>query len=210
MAAYTVDYTGIQGHVYTLLLEGGNYYVGWSSSVENRIAQHFLGDGSKWTMLHSPIQVLACVAGDTRLEDVVTISLMCRHGWERVRGGRWCQVALEAPPDPVKRAREHLKLRPDSGPLLTAQVNNPDRTECAATDHDERASPALAQQEESLKISRNKADGEPHAWRAEVRNAQAANECAARGFKCIYGATLQELTARICDWRQSPEATSTT
>ena len=34
MAAYTVDYTGIQGHVYTLLLEGGNYYVGWSSAVE--------------------------------------------------------------------------------------------------------------------------------------------------------------------------------
>ena len=129
MAAYTVDYTGIQGHVYTLLLEGGNYYVGWSSAVENRIAQHFLGDGSKWTMLHSPVQVLACVAGDTRLEDVVTISLMCRHGWERVRGGRWCQVALEGPPDPVKKAREHLKLRPDSGPLLTAQVNNPDRTE---------------------------------------------------------------------------------
>ena len=47
MAAPTVDYTGIQGHVYTLLLEGGNYYVGWSSSVENRIAQHFLGGGSR-------------------------------------------------------------------------------------------------------------------------------------------------------------------
>ena len=186
--------------------------------MENRIAQHFLGDGSKWTMLHNPIQVLACVAGDTRLEDVVTISLMCRHGWERVRGGRWCQVALEAPPDPVKRAREHLKLRPEPrkpaeparGPLLTAQVNSPERIECAPGGHDELASLAQHGMEESIRISRNKADGEPCAWRAEVRNAQAANECAARGFKCIYGATLQELTARICDWRQSPEATSTT
>ena len=104
MATYTVDYTGIPGHVYTLLLESGRFYVGWSSAVENRIAQHFSGAGSKWTMQHKPLQVLACVAGDTRLEDVVTISLMCQHGWERVRGGRWCQLALEGPPDAVTRA----------------------------------------------------------------------------------------------------------
>ena len=93
MATYTVDYTGIPGHVYTLLLESGRFYVGWSSAVENRIAQHFSGAGSKWTIQHKPLQVLACVAGDTRLEDVVTISLMCQHGG--VRGGRWCQLALE-------------------------------------------------------------------------------------------------------------------
>ena len=43
MATYTVDYTGIPGHVYTLLLESGRFYVGWSSAVENRIAQHFSG-----------------------------------------------------------------------------------------------------------------------------------------------------------------------
>ena len=74
--AETVDYTGVHGHVYTLLLEGGNYYVGWSSSVEHRIAQHFSGAGSKWATKHAPVQVLACVAGDTRLEDITTISLM--------------------------------------------------------------------------------------------------------------------------------------
>ena len=43
-------------------------------------------------------------AGDTRLEDIVTISLMSKFGWERVRGGRWCQLALEGPPDAVMRA----------------------------------------------------------------------------------------------------------
>ena len=41
MTAATVDYTGVQSHVYTLLLEGGHYYVGWSSTVEYRIAQHY-------------------------------------------------------------------------------------------------------------------------------------------------------------------------
>ena len=29
---------------------------------------------------------------------------MCQHGWGRVRGGRWCQLALEGPPDAVRRA----------------------------------------------------------------------------------------------------------
>ena len=72
MAAVTVDYTSMQGHVYTLLLEGGHYYVGWSSTVEHRIAQHFSGTGSRWTTRHPAVQVLTCVAGDTRLEDVVT------------------------------------------------------------------------------------------------------------------------------------------
>ena len=92
MAAYTIDYTGIQGHVYTLLLEGGNYYVGWSSAVENRIAQHFLGAGSKWTMLHKPVQVLACVAGDTRLEEL-SLYRACASlvgiGCEVVVGASW-------------------------------------------------------------------------------------------------------------------------
>ena len=74
MAVVTVDYTGMQGHVYTLLLEGGHYYVGWSSTVEYRIAQHFSGASSKWTMQHKPLQVLACVAGDTRLKDIVNRS----------------------------------------------------------------------------------------------------------------------------------------
>ena len=113
MATYTVDYTGIPGHVYTLLLESGRFYVGWSSAVENRIAQHFSGAGSKWTMQHKPLQVLACVPGDTRLEDVVTISLMCQHGWERVRGGRWCQLALEGPPDALRRAMPPQEPRPE-------------------------------------------------------------------------------------------------
>ena len=93
MAVVTVDYTGMQGHVYTLLLEGRHYYVGWSSAIEHRIAQHFSGTGSKWTTRHPPVQVLTCVAGGTKLEDVVTISLMCRHGWQRVRGGRCARAA---------------------------------------------------------------------------------------------------------------------
>ncbi len=47
MAAHTVDYAGIQGHVYTLLLEGGKYYVGWSKTIENRIRATLLWRGEQ-------------------------------------------------------------------------------------------------------------------------------------------------------------------
>ena len=95
------------GHVYTLLLEGGKYYVGHSAQVETRIAQHFLGGGSRWTVLHKPLQVLACVPGDRVLESAVTIALMCEHGWENVRGAAWCQVDLAACPGPICKAKQY-------------------------------------------------------------------------------------------------------
>ena len=191
MAVATVNYTGMQGHVYTLLLEGGHYYVGWSSTVEHRIAQHFSGAGSKWPALHPPVQVLTCVAGDTKLEDVVTISLMCRHGWERVRGGRWCQVLLEGPPDAVRRALTNAKTR--------AEPERPPHAEGAAV------APLTNEHQETITLTRSKPDSEPAAWRAEIRSAQAAAECAKRGFKCIYGATLQEAASKISDWRADSE-----
>ena len=43
---------------------------------------------------------------------------------------------------------------------------------------------------ETIMLTRSRADGEQHAWRAEVRSTQAALECAKRGFKCIYAASL--------------------
>ena len=72
--------------VYTLELEGGNFYVGFSDDIPKRIAERFLSRGSKWTRLHPPIKVLQVVPGDKELESAKTIALMCRVGWRRVRG----------------------------------------------------------------------------------------------------------------------------
>ena len=83
-----------QGHVYTLELEGGFFYVGHSLDVESRIAGHFLGNGAgaKWTDLHGPRRVLSVVPGDTLLENLTTLALMVQHGHECVRGGKWCSL----------------------------------------------------------------------------------------------------------------------
>ena len=88
-----------QGHVYTLELEGGFFYVGHSLNVETRIAAHFLGNGAgtKWTNLHKPRRVLSLVPGDTLLENLTTIALMVQHGHERVRGGKWCSLGHKCP-----------------------------------------------------------------------------------------------------------------
>jgi len=87
------------GHVYTLELEGGFFYVGHSLDVESRIAGHFLGNGAgaKWTDLHRPRRVLSVVPGDTLLENLTTLALMVQHGHERVRGGKWCMLEHKCP-----------------------------------------------------------------------------------------------------------------
>ena len=86
-----------QGHVYTLELKGCYFYVGHSLEVETRIAAHFLGNGAMWTRLHRPVRVLAVTPGDTQLENLTCIALMCQHGHERVRGGKWCLLEHKVP-----------------------------------------------------------------------------------------------------------------
>ena len=88
-----------QGHVYTLELEDGYFYVGHTLDVETRIAGHFLGKGAgaKWTSLHPPLRVLSVVPGDTLLENLTTIALMVQHGHECVRGGKWCALEHKCP-----------------------------------------------------------------------------------------------------------------
>jgi hypothetical protein len=90
--------------VYTLELEGGYFYVGYSDDVDRRIAEHFLGRGSMWTRLHPPVRVLDVVPGTKELENCTTIALMSTHGWRVVRGGAWCSVELKSMPLPLARA----------------------------------------------------------------------------------------------------------
>jgi hypothetical protein len=89
--------------VYTLELEGGNYYVGYSDDMPRRIAEHFLGRGAIWTRIHPPVKVLEVVAGSKELENAKTIALMCRRGWRVVRGGAWVATELKSMPLPMAR-----------------------------------------------------------------------------------------------------------
>ena len=105
---YSPDRTE-EGHVYVLRLEKHKYYVGYSGEVETRIASHFLGHGAMWTKKYKPLEVVSVKPGDVLLENLTTIALMATHGFENVRGGRYCKVEMAFPPASLSKA---LKYRP--------------------------------------------------------------------------------------------------
>ncbi len=86
--------------VYTLLLENNKYYVGFTNrNVNIRFKEHLLGDGSKWTRIHKPLQMINVIPGDLQIENKVTLQMMRKYGWKNVRGGSWCQVDLKYRPN---------------------------------------------------------------------------------------------------------------
>lgn len=84
-------------YLYVLALADSCFYVGLTSDVNNRMAQHFTGEGAEWTKLHAPQKILHSICTGTKdgraaeqMEDEVTITLMLRYGMDKVRGGHFC------------------------------------------------------------------------------------------------------------------------
>jgi predicted GIY-YIG superfamily endonuclease len=78
--------------VYVLKLEDDCMYVGITLNFNQRLAQHFSGQGSKWTKLHKPVSVLEVVYPATlAIENEVTKRYMGLYG-DKVRGGSYCAV----------------------------------------------------------------------------------------------------------------------
>ena len=96
--------------VYTLELEGGKYYVGYSDDVLRRIAEHWLQRGSLWTRTRRPVKVLEVVPGNLELETAKTIALMCDKGWRNVRGGPYCQLEMRSMPVAIAKAMARRPL----------------------------------------------------------------------------------------------------
>ncbi len=85
--------------IYVLFLEQGMWYVGWTDRKDgSRFTEHFTGSGAKWTQKYRPIQVMEWREGTLEDEDRITLEYMGKYGWWNVRGGKWCQVAMTAPP----------------------------------------------------------------------------------------------------------------
>ena len=83
-------------HLYVLLLEGGNYYIGITGykSINHRYRQHRAGKGASWTRLHKPVKVVETwVLGEmaesraVKTETETTVAYIKRYGIDRVRGG---------------------------------------------------------------------------------------------------------------------------
>ena len=162
------------GVVYTLELEDDCWYVGWTKDPSTRIASHFLGAGSKWTIKHRPIAVTSVVLGDELLENLTTIALMCRHGWEKVRGGNYCTTSMVAAPQCIKTAMQYAQSTDE---LIISGTNGA-----------------------SCKVMHNP-EGGTNAWRAYIRGPKASQECL-RGVKTIYAPTQEALHTKITAWAE--------
>lgn len=79
--------------VYVLKLENENWYVGITYNLNLRMAQHWSGQGAKWTKLHKPISIEEVIyPASTEIENKKTLELMEQYGKEKVRGGNYVRV----------------------------------------------------------------------------------------------------------------------
>jgi predicted GIY-YIG superfamily endonuclease len=83
--------------VYALVLENGNYYIGRTSNLNQRLVHHRQGEASAWTRLHRMIRI-HCVweVDNDFMEDNKVKEYMLSFGIDHVRGGSYSQVELSA------------------------------------------------------------------------------------------------------------------
>ena len=71
------------------------YYVGVTSKpLQDRLGDHMVGKGSKWTLIHSPSVIEFhkgfCTRREANVEETAqTLELMMQHGIKYVRGGKY-------------------------------------------------------------------------------------------------------------------------
>ncbi len=101
--------------IYVLELAGGKYYVGKTATddVQSRIDAHIAGQGSAWTQAHPVIKLVKHLKNCSPFdEDKETIKLMHEHGWQNVRGGRYCQKMLSS--DDVRNIETSIRGATDA------------------------------------------------------------------------------------------------
>lgn len=97
MTYYYKDYIYIiyNMNIYILKLEKGKYYVGKTKNIKRRIKQHFEGNGSYWTKIFKPIELVDIYKNcDEFDEEKYTLQYMKTYGIDNVRGGSFCQYKL--------------------------------------------------------------------------------------------------------------------
>ena len=89
---YEIQQTPFIVITYILELEAGKYYVGRTTNLNRRLAEHISQDykGSLWTDKYKFVCLLEARLGDTEVE--TTIEMINRYGFENVRGGPWCRT----------------------------------------------------------------------------------------------------------------------
>ena len=75
--------------VYVLKCEDDCWYVGVSSNLNARLAQHFEGTGSVWTRLHRPIELIEVYIGGESKETEIVEKYIEKYTINKVSGGKY-------------------------------------------------------------------------------------------------------------------------
>ena len=82
--------------IYVLKQQTNKYYVGKTDNPKFRLDTHFKTGGCAWTIKYKPTQIIGLFPDcDEYDEDKYTIKYMKKYGIENVRGGSFCQIALD-------------------------------------------------------------------------------------------------------------------
>jgi cellular nucleic acid-binding protein len=84
--------------IYVLELQCAKFYVGRTTNLEARWAEHLKGQGSSWTRRYPVVRLVETRPLNKMFdEDVVTKEYMLKYGIENVRGGSFCTIWLSEP-----------------------------------------------------------------------------------------------------------------
>ena len=181
------------GFVYTLELEDNKWYIGYSEEVDFRIACHFSGQGSEWTKQHKPVRIVDVQPGDLQIEELTTLAMMAKHGWQNVRGGLWCARIMSDPPSCMAKLQN-----------LLLKLERPEQdSDCQMEDSVCQMLQPHGEEELDRVVLQTKADGLPNAWRVKITSQKAKRECPKRGFKMIHANTRKSLIHKANRWERS-------
>jgi predicted GIY-YIG superfamily endonuclease len=86
--------------LYILKLKDDKYYIGITLNLNQRLAQHFSGEGSQFTKKYKPLEVLKVIYNNDineEYENNLTLEYMEKYGWENVRGGYYTRLVIKKP-----------------------------------------------------------------------------------------------------------------
>jgi hypothetical protein len=84
-------------YIYVLKLQKGKYYIGKTSNPQFRLESHFFSNGSEWTKIYRPLQIIELIPNcDDYDEDKYTKMYMDKYGIDNVRGGSYTSIKLDS------------------------------------------------------------------------------------------------------------------
>lgn len=84
-------------NIYALELDSSKYYIGKTSrDVSMRFEEHKNENGSEWTSMYKPVNIIEQYQSDNQFEeDTLTKKYMMKHGIDNVRGGSYTKIVLD-------------------------------------------------------------------------------------------------------------------